>query len=285
MLDKVLYAIDFGEHQLLALSCLARLKDVGCRKVLLAHVMNEKRSLHEVPDLLKEDVASCLRESVEQRMDEWANRCSQEGLIVQQLVGTASMPWIELCDIAGREEAALIVLGPTARRDPGPTSYFVMHAAATALLILKVTDPPSNAIYEHDCRGLFTRVLLPTDWSECSLRAEQLLIELERAGTEEVTLVHVTDPGLIGDRREPHRAHVGRRLAHSRRQLEDTGLQVRTLLLDGEPSSAIVDAADRENASLIVMGSTGKSVSEEQRLGSISERVALSSDRSVLLVR
>ncbi|MEJ2343654.1 MAG: universal stress protein, partial [Gemmatimonadales bacterium] len=97
-------------------------------------------------------------------------------------------------------------------------------------------------------------------------------------------LAHAMDVGLSADRREAYRAHVGRRLAHSRRLLEDAGLEVRSLLLDGEPTTAILDAADRENASLIVMGSTGKSVTEEQRLGSLSERVALTSVRSVLLV-
>jgi nucleotide-binding universal stress UspA family protein len=284
MLDKVLYAVDFGEFQPLALPCLARLKEAGCHELVLAHVISEKRSLGELPDLLRDDVARYLRESVEQRMHQWADRCRDEGLIVQQLVATANMPWIELCDIASREEASLIVLGPTARRDPGPTSYFVMHAAATKLLILKVTDPPANEVYGHDCRNLFARVLLPTDWSECALRAEQLVIEFKSAGTKEVILAHAMNVGLSADRREAYRAHVGRRLAHSRRLLEDAGLEVRSLLLDGEPTTAILDAADRENASLIVMGSTGKSVTEEQRLGSLSERVALTSVRSVLLV-
>lgn len=71
---------------------------------------------------------------------------------------------------------------------------------------------------------------------------------------------------------------------HSRRTLEDAGLEVRSLLLEGDPALAIADAAERENASLIIMGSTGKGVTEERLLGSVSERVALISTRSVLLV-
>lgn len=284
MLDKVLYAADFGEYQPLALPCLTRLKDAGCRELVLLHVMNEQRSLREVPDLLKEDVATCLRKAVQQRMDEWAHRCSQEGMTVRLLVAKARIRWSEICDITRREEASLLVLGPRAGKDPGPTTYFVMHAAATPLLILKIADPSGQELYRDSCKGLFARVLLPTDWSECALRAEQHVIKLRSAGTDEVILTHVTEPGLTEARLEEYRTHAQRRLAHSRRTLEEAGLEVRSLLLEGNPSQAIVDAAERENASLIIMGSTGKSVTEERLVGSISERVVLISSTSVFLV-
>jgi len=284
MIDRVLYGVDFGEYQPLALPCLARLREAGCRELVLVHVMNERRSLREVPDLLRDDVADCLEKAVQQRMDEWARICSQDGMTVRPLVAEGRMQWIKLCDIAREEEASLVVLGPRARKDPGSTTYFAMHAGVASLLILKMADPSLQEPYGDSCKGLFARVLLPTDWSECALRAEQQIIELRNAGTEEVILAHVTELGLTEIVRKEYEAHSQRRLAHSRRTLEEVGLQVRSLLLEGDPSGAIVDAAERENASLIVMGSTGKSVTEEQRLGSISERVALSSGRSVLLV-
>jgi nucleotide-binding universal stress UspA family protein len=284
MLDKVLWAVNFGEYQAAAIPCLARLKDAGCRELVLVHIMNEQRSLREIPAPLKEDVGRCLRKTVRQRMNEWANRCSQEGLAVRSLVASSRIPWVELCDVARKEESTLVVLGPSGGREPGPTTYFAMHAVASSLLILKISDPTARELYRDSCKGLFTRVLLPTDWSECALRAEQHVTELQSVGTVEVVLAHATEPGLTDARRDEYTVHAKRRLAHSRRTLEEAGLEVRTLLLEGDPPHEIVEAAERENVSLILMGSTGKSVTEERLMGSISERVALISTRSVLLV-
>jgi nucleotide-binding universal stress UspA family protein len=283
MLDTVLYAVDFGEYQPLALPCLIRLKDAGCSELVLLHVTNEKRLLRDVPDPLKEDIARCYGRIVQQRLGEWAHRCGQEGVTVRPLVARADIRWIGLCDIARREAASLLVLGPRAGTDPGPTSYFVMHEAGSSLLILKIADSPQE-LFGGAGKGLFARLLLPTDWSECALRAEQYAITLATAGTEEVILAHVMEGALTEGRHEQYRTHAQRRMAHSRRTLEDAGLKVRSLLLEGDPSHAIANAAERENASLILMGSTGKSVTEERLVGSVSERVALISSGSVLLV-
>ncbi|MGB5527047.1 MAG: universal stress protein, partial [Gemmatimonadota bacterium] len=67
-------------------------------------------------------------------------------------------------------------------------------------------------------------------------------------------------------------------------ELEKAGIKATTLLLEGDPAQAISDAAEKEDASLIMMGSTGKSVTEEMLIGSVSEHVALTANRSVLLV-
>ena len=40
---------------------------------------------------------------------------------------------------------------------------------------------------------MFTKVLLPTDFSDCSWKALDYVIQLKEAGTREVVLVHVID--------------------------------------------------------------------------------------------
>lgn len=284
MPDRVLYFMDFERYQPLASQCLTRLKDAAYRDIVLLHVMNETRSLRGVPDLLRADVARCVREAVQRRMDEVTREFDREGMTVRPLLAKADNEWIELCDIARREEVSLVVLGPRVGPDPGPTTYFVMHAVATHLLILKIAPPAGEVPYRDSCKGVFARVLLPTDWSDCARRAERYVVSLKGAGIREVILAHVKEPGLTEAQREEYATHARKRLAHSSRALGEAGLEVRSLLLEGDPCHTIVDAADRENASLIVMGSTGKSVTEERLVGSISERVALVSRASVLLV-
>jgi hypothetical protein len=80
MPGRILYALDFGKYQPLALPCLARLKDAGAGELVLLHVTSEERSLRQFPELLREDVARCLTEAVQQRMSEWAASDTSESL-------------------------------------------------------------------------------------------------------------------------------------------------------------------------------------------------------------
>lgn len=283
MPNTVVYVMDFGHHQRLAQPCLTRLRDAGYGDLVLLHVINEPRTLRGIQDLLKEDIAGCVRLAAERRMDEWAQECGRMGLPARSFLLSEHIEWLAICDLARREGASLVVVGPRVGPDPGPTTYFVMHAITADLLILKIAGT-SGQPYDDECRSLFRRVLLPTDWSECAQRAERYVLRLRGAGVEEVIFTHVIEPGLAEARKEEHASHAERRLTHSARPLEEAGLRVRTLLLEGEPASTIVEVAERGDASLIVMGSTGKSVTEERLVGSISERVGLMSSRSVLLV-
>ena len=75
--------------------------------------------------------------------------------------------------------------------------------------------------------------------------------------------------------------------------LADTAVQigrvtpnVRTILVEsGDVGDAIVNAADRLDADLIVMGNKGKGAIERFLLGSVTQRVAYHTDRSVLAIR
>ena len=284
MLEKVIYAVDFGDLQPLAVPCLARLRDAGCGELVLLHVADERRSLRGVPGLLRDDVRTCLREAVEVRINEWARACGDQGTDVRILHREGNVQWTDLCEAVRQEKASLVVLGPRPGHDAGPTAYFLMHSVRAPLLILKVADPSLPEPFGTECSGLFSRVLIPTDWSECALRAEKRAIQLRKAGIKEIILAHVIEPDLSGTGKEEAETLASKRLARSRAELEKAGIKATTLLLEGDPAQAISDAAEKEDASLIMMGSTGKSVTEEMLIGSVSEHVALTANRSVLLV-
>ena len=284
MLEKVLYAVDFGDLQPLAVPCLTRLQDAGCSEIVLLHVADDRRSLRGVPGLLRDDVRSCLRKAVERRINEWARAFDQQGTTVRFLLKEGDAQWTDLCEAVRQEQASLVVLGPRPGPDAGPTAYFLMHSVRAPLLILKVADPSLSTPFGEECAGLFSRVLIPTDWSECALRAERSAIQLRGAGMKEVILVHVMEPDPSGNGNEKQEALASKRLARSRAELEKAGIKTTTLLLEGEPAHAIAGAAETEDATLIMIGSTGKSVTEEMLIGSISEHVALTASRSVLLV-
>ena len=66
---------------------------------------------------------------------------------------------------------------------------------------------------------------------------------------------------------------------------QQSGFQARGLEIDSAPTwKAIVHAAEEHDASLIVLGSHGRTGIESVLLGSVAEAVAAHSKRSVLIV-
>ena len=64
-----------------------------------------------------------------------------------------------------------------------------------------------------------------------------------------------------------------------------TGAEVKPLLRKGIPEDAIVEAANREEVDLIVMGTHGRHGAARLFLGSVAERVVATASCSVLTVR
>jgi nucleotide-binding universal stress UspA family protein len=283
MLSKAIYAVSFEANQPEALRSLAALKDAGCQEMVLLHVATTGKVLRHVPMLLREEMRQQLERVIGDTLDEWAEVVRGLGLAARSEVREADLPWMELCEVARHAGSGLMVVGPTVGGELGCTSHFLMHAASEALLILRVRD---GRLYDASCAGLFQRILFPTDFSECARKAERYILQLAAAGAREVIVVHVLEPAVLerGEQRQAVERQVESQLARSRSTFEEAGLTVKCRILEGPVGHAIVEAAEQEGASLVVMGSTGKSVAEGMQVGSVSERVSRLTDRSLLLV-
>ena len=143
---------------------------------------------------------------------------------------------------------------------------------------------------------LFHRALFATDFSETSARALEYVFQLHQAGCEEVVLVHVLDEEEISSvMAEPSgfEREVAQRMARNTEKnldnliasLENTGLRVRTHLLEGVPDREIVRIAEAERVDVIVLGSHGKSNAIQRLLGTVSEGVIRTARQPVLVIR
>jgi nucleotide-binding universal stress UspA family protein len=149
---------------------------------------------------------------------------------------------------------------------------------------------------------LFHRALFATDFSETSARALEYVFQLHQAGCEEVVLVHVLDEKEISSvMAEPSgfiepsgkfEREVAQRMARNAEKnldqliasLENTGLRVRTHLLEGVPDREIVRIAEAERVDVIVIGSHGKSNAIQRLLGTVSEGVIRNARQPVLVI-
>jgi nucleotide-binding universal stress UspA family protein len=136
------------------------------------------------------------------------------------------------------------------------------------------------------------RILLPTDFSECSERARSYACELAKRFAAELHLLHVVAPvslpGYVGP--------VPEELLHpeegARAQLEEWNdpafeqIQgVVRAITTGTPFVEIVRYARDREVDLIVMGTHGWSGLTHMLLGSVTEKVVRKASCPVLTVR
>jgi nucleotide-binding universal stress UspA family protein len=134
------------------------------------------------------------------------------------------------------------------------------------------------------------RILVGVDGSDNSKRALEWAITLAARSEAEVIAVHAA--GLL--------AHIGEGApvpSHSHRQelqaafenvwcapLESSGVEYRTMYMEGPPVLSLLDAASEEGADMIVVGRRGTGGFAELMLGSTSHQVAEHAACPVLII-
>jgi nucleotide-binding universal stress UspA family protein len=148
---------------------------------------------------------------------------------------------------------------------------------------------------------LFTKILVPIDFSPSSEEAFRVALALARAFQAEILLLHVIDTNALATFNQlgllaiPSDAQgQKRRLRHHarlnvRRLLESEaakGVTVRRIVLEGGPFIEIVKTARIEKVDLVVMGSYGVSIGNVDKIffGSTAEKVVRTADCPVLTV-
>ncbi len=151
---------------------------------------------------------------------------------------------------------------------------------------------------------MFRKVLFATDFTPSATNALRYVIKLKEAGTEEVVVIHVVEnvtleamvESCIWSKEDVKKceeeieekviAQAKKKMQGIKEELEKHGLKVKTVVKIGKPAINIVDTAKKEGVSIIVLGSHGKSRTEEVLIGSVAENVVRhASHIPVLLVR
>ncbi|WP_136716252.1 universal stress protein [Halorientalis salina] len=126
---------------------------------------------------------------------------------------------------------------------------------------------------------MYDRVLLPTDGSETAASAVDHAIDAAARHEATVHLLYVIDesvanaaPGLaMGHVREKLKAEGERAIADLEDQIEDAGLETTTEIRQGNPDTEILNYIDDADIDIVTVGSTGKTVNERERVGSVTD--------------
>ena len=128
-----------------------------------------------------------------------------------------------------------------------------------------------------DTTSMVTRVLVATDRSETAEVAVRFAAEMANRFGADLVLVQVVVP--------PATTSVSMTedlVRHARELAGDKGFG--TVVVGDEPAKAIIDAAETEDADVVVVGNVGMSGRKEFLLGNVPNRVSHGTRRTVVIV-
>lgn len=123
-------------------------------------------------------------------------------------------------------------------------------------------------------------ILMPIDSNEMRARAQtEMITDLPNAQEDvKVTLLHVFEDDERAEATSPTQLNTGRTVQE---RLMDRGITVDTMSTSGDPSAAILQAAEEVDANQIVLGGRKRSPLGSLLFGSVSQQVMLDASRPV----
>ena len=294
MYEKILYPIKFDEFSLDVLLCILNFKKAGTEEIVLLHVVDVSKLPAEYEGYSLRDV-NTLKEIADAKLGDAVRMIENAGLRVKKRI-ECGVTYKEILKVAGEENVSLIISGRMRKSILGEifigsnTDKVIRYGNIPVYIpkypILFGADKKTN---ENFCEKLFSRVLYPTDWSDCAVEALRYLKGLKEAGVEEVIIARVIDEKTVRFLDSEKFREIERidreKIEKVREDLENEGFRVKIRLQIGKPGAVLIKIAKEEEASLIVMGSHGRGSIEGIIWGSVSRNVVEYSDRPVLVIK
>ncbi|MBW1612961.1 MAG: universal stress protein [Deltaproteobacteria bacterium] len=294
MFEKILFPIDFSLHSDTIVKCIPELKRAGMEEAILVHVINPTETVLWAN--VQETIAD-MKKNAEDKMEEIISEIlSPPAGIKAKAMTAVGLPYQVILKIAEEDKASLIVMGSHGRSFMegailGSVTNSIIRQSKVPVLIAKLKFIEDKGEKKPVCLGMkniFRKVLYPTDFSAYSRSVLQMIRHSEKAGIEEVVVVHIQDTTKLF----PHLKHKMRefneidseRLEAIKNQLELAGYKAKNILKEGVPFVEINKIAEEEDVSLILLSSRGKSAVKEALMGSISESIARDHIRPVMII-
>lgn len=262
MFPRVLVATDFSADADSVLGCIGEIP--GMREILLVHVLRR-------PGRARPPVAGTQQPSPEDQalaaLD--AKRAlleSLDGVTVGRRIAHAPRGDIPgaILRVAREEKITLIVMGGRGRGILagfflGSVSEGVIQRSITDVLIMHVRGGNGHGTAGSGkyCRGLFSHVLCPVDFSRPSQKTLDYALDL--GPVRRITLLHVMDPAIPPPERDRLEGENRQRLEAMAAGLSARGIRAASLIRDGSPAEEIVRAAVDLDVSLILIARRGLS--------------------------
>ena len=286
-IKKLMFVTKFEDLFFDALKSLLPLRSAALNHVVFVNVIErDKVAMRRGAGYRKEEEVR-LRERANIRFIDWAENLFEQGMEcgVYIVVG-GLVP--EVIKAAEKEEADLIVIG---RRSPKSMLEHLYSSSDVTDIVSRAAFPV--LVYKDLSEDIsmveqpFKNLLLAMDWSPASLRAMEILKTLKGV-VNRIDVIHVaSEKSLTGTSAmsvQKTRKQTRARLDEVCEQFEKNGIRAESHVYIGDPLEEIEKAARECQATMIVLGSSGKSSWVERVLGSIPTNIAEKSPYPTLIV-
>jgi nucleotide-binding universal stress UspA family protein len=237
-------------------------------------------------------LADRMREASDQ-LSEFRRRVSHTGLEISTRIATG-VPSQEITAAAKGEGSGLVVLGTRGKSGLahvllGSTAERVIRTAPCPVLAVHAEEASSSG--EEGIR--VERILVPVDFSDCSLDALEYAAIVAGRARASIQLLHVLEPVSYGldfalvhaEERKRQHERLTKRLQDLSEALSASGINVTARLRGGVPVDSILDELSKSGADMIVMGTHGRRGLSHMMAGSVAESILRLTQCPVLTVR
>lgn len=291
--EKILFHTRFREMALSAFEALLDLTKAGLKEIVFVYVIpREEVAFVPYGGYMKEKEAE-IKKKAGDRFEQWQAVLAKKG-VTSKINIQVGVPNAVILDIAGKEKVDMIVTGRKKR------SLFEKVYVGTHMLDLIRRSPipilmdKYMAEYEKDGKiitrineHIFDRPMLATDWSQPSSNAVDALTGLKGLASDVIVVHNIgvkISKAMNQAQLQELKKESRRRLKEYCRRLTAAGLKAESHLSSGRSAPEIINLSRQYNASMIVLGRTGKDWLSQYWLGGVSHRVAENSELPVLLI-
>ncbi len=287
-MERAIVATDLSEASDVLVKHLSFLREFGVKSLLLLQCPD----FQEIASEIYPYVSSIQSDAIEQQQ----RILEEQGFNVEVRISIGNAKR-EINRIAEAEEFPLIVVGSQGRSllggaFLGGVAHEVMLNAQKPLLIVRLALDKEREFFVQGIspEGVTNHILYATDFSKGSEATFNHLERLVAKGeVKKVTLFHVQDrsriePYLIERLAEFNRIDT-ERLERLKERLEAVGkCHGEVKLVYGDPHTEIIDEIHYGEATMVMLGSQGRSFFKELFAGSVSQFIARRSPIPVLLI-
>ncbi|UCD36382.1 MAG: universal stress protein [Nitrospiraceae bacterium] len=290
--ERILFPTKFRELSFNSLEQLFVLKQAGLKEIILCHVIS-RESVGFVPfGGYMKDEEERLREEATVRFEDWRTSIAEKGMD-SKIVIRVGEPVPQILHAAEDEKADMIVVGKKKKAlelpFAGSNTLEIASRSSVPVLVSKymVHYEIEGEQHERVNERIFERPMLVTDWSEPSLRAVDFLKSLHPV-IEEALVFHDIDVEKVHKKHTQDLAGLKKvtieKLGAVCDELKGEGAACETHLGAGDVLSEILRVSRDRQASMIIVGTTGKGRLSEFIHGSVSHEVVKASELPCLLV-
>jgi nucleotide-binding universal stress UspA family protein len=286
--QHIFVATDFSPGAVRAIARTGRLPLAEGGKLTVSHVLSDR-----MPEKARADAEKHARrhlEHVAKSLRKAAAALGRRDITVSSEL-CEGQPYVEIIRHARAVAADLVVVGRHGRRPVRD-----MFIGSTAERVIRAGDLPVLVVSGKASRG-YRRPLIAVDLEDTCRSVVTVALRALGPEAPSATMVHAyhvpfegfispgASPGDMTDIRKEYRQMAASGLAKLQASLSPLGVKWQTVIVRGDPRTAMLAEAVRRRADLIAVGTHGRSGIAHALIGSVAEWVIQTAACDVLVAR